>query len=137
MDFSARYVFIKPPPSEIYQSRLLSSGLDDTSIQNLASELAEEMDGANTSQLFDTTIANDVGAEDGAKLLGKYIFSKTDAVNGGNTTGGDDPEQQGEEGTSTTAVAVSTGTGDDVDSGESMEDVPAEETHGNHDIMEP
>lgn len=148
MDFSARYVLINPPPTEAYQARLSTSGLDDTSIQNILSNLPEELDESKTSELFDKIIHNEDDVDEAAKSLSGYIFSKEDQVNGEegdedvnkeDTVAEDSQDQQGDEAGSTIVVATSGGTDADADAGdedESMEDASAEKLEETDDSEE-
>ncbi|KAH0597090.1 hypothetical protein MHUMG1_05399 [Metarhizium humberi] len=141
MDFLARYILIKPPPTEAYQARLSSCGYDDAVIKGILSRLPEEFDDSNISELFDVTVTNEDGLEDVTKSLSEYIFSKEDQVNGeeskggdgDHTLGGENQDPQGDEAASTMAAATSTGTDAEIAEDESMKDAPEKETEGNDD----
>ncbi|KAK5988864.1 THO complex subunit 1 [Cladobotryum mycophilum] len=60
MDFSARYLLIKPPTNEALHHRLSQAGnRDEAAIQALLASLPQDLDESKTRDLFDTVITND------------------------------------------------------------------------------
>lgn len=88
MDFSARFLLVKTPSSEILQERLEKLGKDAPAIQKIIEKLSQELDESKIKDLFDTTIVNG-DMDKAAKEMGNYIFEKTSDAEGK----GDDAEK--------------------------------------------
>ncbi|KAG5930159.1 hypothetical protein E4U53_002295 [Claviceps sorghi] len=95
MGFTARYVLIKPPPSdETYKQRLSSTGLDEDAVQSIMDQLPTDLDPSKTSQLFDHALSSEADLDLLSQALSAYIF--------GNDVNGTPPA--GTNGTHATAV---------------------------------
>ncbi|TWU74797.1 hypothetical protein ED733_006287 [Metarhizium rileyi] len=131
MDFAARYILIKPPPTEIYQARLSSSGHDDTVVKDILSRLPQELDDSKSSELFDVAITSEDGVGEGARSLSEYVFSKRNQVSDEEDKGttenraarAESRDLQGDQVTSTAADAED----------ESMEGASAQKSEENND----
>lgn len=78
MDFSARFLLVKPPSNEALQERLEKSGKDAPAIQKILEKLPQELDEFKASELFNTFIING-DLDEAARAMGEYIFEKADA----------------------------------------------------------
>lgn len=107
MDFSARYVFLRPPNDDSLRERLLKSGHDEAETQSVLDKLSEALDLSKAPELFNTSFENDE-LDDAVAALESYIFEN----------------KQGDE-------------DDDSDGDSSMDDAPTdqsqEETNGDDD----
>ena len=90
MDFTARYVLIKPPSPEVLQSRLQAAGVAEDQIKTIIDKLPEQLDESKTSELFDTTVVND-DLEQSHQSVVDYLYA---AKSGGS---GEDEEMKEEE----------------------------------------
>jgi guanylate kinase len=77
MDFSARYIFIKPADTGSLQERLEKSGRDSDVIQTILQTLPETTDEAKVKELFSSTIVNDE-LDNAVKELSAYIYESDD-----------------------------------------------------------
>lgn len=75
MDFSARYVLIKPPSAEVLKDRLSETGLDDAAIRSTVDNLPTELDESKVADLFDKVVSNDE-LDQATEVLAGYIFDK-------------------------------------------------------------
>jgi guanylate kinase len=75
MDFTARYILVKPSNNELLQERLKSAGKDDAAIQTIIDKLPEQLDESKVSELFDRTVVNDV-LDEAFKALDEHVFAK-------------------------------------------------------------
>jgi THO complex subunit 1 len=77
MDFSARYIFIKPSDLDSLRERLEKSGRDADVIQSVLQGLPDATDEVKLKDLFATTVVND-DLDAAAKALGAYIYETGD-----------------------------------------------------------
>ncbi|KAI5460006.1 THO complex subunit 1 transcription elongation factor-domain-containing protein [Mariannaea sp. PMI_226] len=92
MDFSARYILIKPPTPEILEQRLKESGKDTAAVEAITKTLSADLDDAKVAELFSTTITNE-DQDLAAQALASFIFQKDDEEE----TGGEEEENEGED----------------------------------------
>lgn len=102
MDFSARFILIKPSSNEVLGERLERSGKDAAVIQKILEQLPAAYDESKIDDLFDTTISSD-SLDEAVKAVSGYIYERP-----GDIAEGDDvPNGDGK--------GDSRGTGDDGD----------------------
>ncbi|KAI9167361.1 THO complex subunit 1 [Paramyrothecium foliicola] len=73
MDFTARYIFIKPASDESLQERLEKSGRSSDVIQEIIANLPTTTDESKLNEVFDSIVVND-DLDSAVKLLGGYIY---------------------------------------------------------------
>ncbi|KAH8169574.1 THO complex subunit 1 transcription elongation factor domain-containing protein [Sarocladium implicatum] len=112
MDFSARYILIKPPSSaETYIERLKSAGKDEGAAKAIAAESSSLPESA--AETFDVMLDADEGVEE---RLSEFLFGKGDGDGGGDEKGEEEgkgdqmmedaPVEAGEEGAAAAAEAA-------------------------------
>lgn len=75
MDFTARYILIKPSSTECLQTRLKDAGKDDAALEAITVKLEEQLDESKTGEVFNTTIINEE-LDVATKTLGDFLYGK-------------------------------------------------------------
>lgn len=79
MDFTARYILVKPSSPEALQSRLQDANTPEDKVKAIVEKLPAQLDESKTAEVFDTTIVNET-LDDSHKSLVGYLFGKSEDV---------------------------------------------------------
>lgn len=75
MDFSARYVLVKPSSAEALSARLSKAGKDDDAIKPIVDKLPEQLDEDSTAEVYDISVVNDEEEVAGKELM-SFVYRK-------------------------------------------------------------
>ncbi|KAH7313313.1 THO complex subunit 1 transcription elongation factor-domain-containing protein [Stachybotrys elegans] len=95
MDFTARYILVKPASDESLQERLEQSGKASEAIDAILKKLPEDLEDGKVSDLFDTSIVNGELAE-AVKMLDGYVYEEAAKAEEGAAAAGDAEGQNGD-----------------------------------------
>jgi guanylate kinase len=94
MDFTARYVLIKPSSTDDLESQLQAAGVAETEIKAAVDKFREQLDETKAGELYDTIIVND-DLEKSHQSLVEYLYA---AAKSGGSAGENDEDMQEEDG---------------------------------------